>query len=464
MWTVSKISKASDIVLGIFTGLLAAVCLVYSLYVLYDNFYQGQSAFSSWDLVRYKPKLSDDGKYHFNELQKINKDVIGWLTIYDTHIDYPVLQGKDDLEYINKDAFGDISLTGSIYLSASNHSDISDMYNIVYGHHMDNGAMFGDIDKFVDKAFFDSHRSGVYITPEKAYKLNVFACLETNAYESMIYTVNENNQEMLLRLYDYLREHSLTYYETDHEKAAKIIALSTCSSAVTNGRTVVFCDAVETEEAVAPKEEAVPADTERVVRGHGTAKGGWALLNALCVLIALYTLLPLIHTRKKYRQIQYSRKKAKELEEEVKEQETEHSEDENIENKAADNMSPASEENIAPAKASEKAADELTEEEREDIVSDLRRHVRKMVVGLIAEIVLVIAAVVVFLLTEDIFSPMILSDNFTGLMVSLAILGLIIDFVLFRYRGKLPPNKTSEEDEDKKKGSDNDQVDIQDHV
>ena len=64
MWTVSKISKVSDIVLGIFTGLLAAVCLVYSLYVLYDNFYQGQSAFSSWDLVRYKPKLSDDGKYH----------------------------------------------------------------------------------------------------------------------------------------------------------------------------------------------------------------------------------------------------------------------------------------------------------------------------------------------------------------------------------------------------------------
>lgn len=48
----------------------------------------------------------------------INKDVAGWITIDDTHIDYPVVQGKDDMEYINKDVYGEFSLSGSIFYPA----------------------------------------------------------------------------------------------------------------------------------------------------------------------------------------------------------------------------------------------------------------------------------------------------------------------------------------------------------
>lgn len=431
MWTISKISKASDIVLGVFTGLLAAVCLIYSLYVLYDNFYTEQSAFSSWDLVRYKPAPGNEGKFDFDELQKINKDVIGWITIDDTNIDYPVLQGKDDLEYINKDPYGKSSLTGSIYLSSSNHSDLSDMYNIVYGHHMDNGAMFGDIDKFAEKAFFESHRRGIYITPKKAYQLHVFAFLETNAYESRIYTVNEKNKEALDSLYTYLKDHARIYDDIDHTKASKLIALSTCASNVTNGRNVIFCDAVETTEAILPKDTAVPASTDFVVKGHGSPKGGWALLNAVCVLIALYTLLPLIHTGKKYRQIFYSKRKAKELEQTLEAPES-----------VNDSEAVKSSARNSPMDQTE----ELSEEDRKEIASDLRKHVKKMIVGIIAESLLVLTAAVVFILTENIFSPMVISDRFTWVMVLFAILGLIIDFILFRYRGKLPPGEHSKND------------------
>ena len=55
----------------------------------------------------------------------INKDVAGWITIDDTHIDYPVVQGKDDMEYINKDVYGEFSLSGSIFLSCMNKKDFS---------------------------------------------------------------------------------------------------------------------------------------------------------------------------------------------------------------------------------------------------------------------------------------------------------------------------------------------------
>ena len=51
---------------------------------------------------------------------KLNKDVVGWITIFDTHISYPVVQGKDNQEYLNKDVFGKFSFSGSIFLDYRN--------------------------------------------------------------------------------------------------------------------------------------------------------------------------------------------------------------------------------------------------------------------------------------------------------------------------------------------------------
>lgn len=138
-------------------GLLAAVLILYSGYVLWDTLYTGQSAFSSWDLLQYKPNNVGE-EPGFNELQEINPDVCAWLTLGGTNIDYPVLQGQDDLDYVNKDVYGNASLTGAIFLTTLNAPDFSDDYNLIYGHHMENGAMFGDIDRFADQVFLDEHR------------------------------------------------------------------------------------------------------------------------------------------------------------------------------------------------------------------------------------------------------------------------------------------------------------------
>ena len=67
---------------------------------------------------------------------KLNKDVVGWITIFDTHISYPVVQGKDNQEYLNKDVFGKFSFSGSIFLDYRNACDFTDSYSIIYGHHM----------------------------------------------------------------------------------------------------------------------------------------------------------------------------------------------------------------------------------------------------------------------------------------------------------------------------------------
>ena len=62
------------------------------------------------------------------------------------------------MTYINKNVFGEFALTGSIFLSCMNSPDFSDPYNLIYGHHMDNGGMFGDVMEFLDSEYFDEHK------------------------------------------------------------------------------------------------------------------------------------------------------------------------------------------------------------------------------------------------------------------------------------------------------------------
>ena len=101
--------------LSLFTGLLAGALILYSGYVLYDSVYTQNQAFSSsWEVLQYKPEIIDDGAVPLSggdELTAINQDYRAWLTIYDTNIDYPVMQGEDDLYYAGHNIYDESSLT-----------------------------------------------------------------------------------------------------------------------------------------------------------------------------------------------------------------------------------------------------------------------------------------------------------------------------------------------------------------
>ena len=170
-----------------------------------------KSAFLSDDLLSYKPQPGEGANPSLEDLMAINKDVAGWITIDDTHIDYPVVQGKDDMEYINKDVYGEFSLSGSIFLSCMNKKDFSDNYNLVYGHHMANGGMFGDVVSFTEKS------SKVY-NPQNISKTS-------ESFKSFL---------------DYVREAAICYRDSGRQDTGQIIGLSTCSEAVTNGRVILF--------------------------------------------------------------------------------------------------------------------------------------------------------------------------------------------------------------------------------
>lgn len=242
-------ARIGNQILGFFAAILILLLLMYGGYSLYDTYMTYQGARLGSDILRYKPTATEDNSPTFAELRNINKDVEAWLTIDGTHIDYPVLQGEDDMEYVNKDVYGKFSLSGAIFLSAGNKPDFSDSYNLVYGHHMEHGEMFGDVMEFLDQDYFDGHATGTLVTPEKNLHISIYAVVEADAYCPMVYHLDQINGDMDA-FQQYIRENATHYRDIGITGADRVIALSTCVDAQTNGRAIVFGRLEETEQSV----------------------------------------------------------------------------------------------------------------------------------------------------------------------------------------------------------------------
>ncbi len=286
------IIKTIRLLLHFISGFLAAIFLFFGILTLCSDISIGERAFASHDLMKYKPQLDESGKLGFEDLIGLNPDVVAWITIYGTNIDYPVLQGHSDMEYINKDVFGNYAIPGSIFLSVINKKDFSEPYQLIYGHNMENGSMFGDIDKFKDKKFFYSVKNredGVLITKEKVYDINILAILKTDAFDPMIYKANKSSDDMKETL-EYLHEKAI--YSKDTGDAFHIIALSTCDGGASYGRLILICKVVDRILPLYESESEVPKEKIKTF-GHPEIYGQFALLNLWILILSLYMTYPL---------------------------------------------------------------------------------------------------------------------------------------------------------------------------
>lgn len=240
MHTAAKLARAGDRLVSLLAAGLILLMLLYGGYSLWDTAMVFNGAFLSSDLLQFKPAAGDpDSNPTLAELQAINPDVLGWLTIDDTHIDYPVVIGETDMEYVNKDVYGDFALSGSIFMDSDNARDLSDAYTLVYGHHMDNGAMFGDVVEFVNTDYFESHPSGTLYLPDATYTIEIFACVQVDAFDSMIYDPLAQDGDVS-ELLNYVDEIAVQSRYIGVQPTDKVIGLSTCAEAETNGRVVIF--------------------------------------------------------------------------------------------------------------------------------------------------------------------------------------------------------------------------------
>lgn len=233
-------ARVGNRILSIMAGILILLMLSYGVYSLWDTYKIYANSFADEELLKFRP--TDDGEDNptLKYLKKLNPDVKAWIQVPKTNIDYPVVQGQDDMEYINKNVYGEFELSGAIFLSCLNKDDFSDPYNLVYGHNMKNGGMFADVADFTNKEYFETHQKGKLYLTDATRKIRFFACMKVTAADAKIYHPDGYRKENLKDLLDYIQANAVQYRDVNVADENSLIALSTCSEAETNGRVVLI--------------------------------------------------------------------------------------------------------------------------------------------------------------------------------------------------------------------------------
>ena len=169
----------------------------------------------------------------FARLLETNQDTAGWLVIDGTHINYPLVKSADNFDYLDRDFEGNYSAGGTLFMDKGSRS-LEEPYCIIHGHHMAAGAMFGDLDRFLDPDFFEKNRTGMLMTPSCDYDIRVFASGTFDAYDSGIYKAGGDVP------LDYVMGNSVNTRPVF--SASHVLALSTCKDDMTDDRVVVFCE------------------------------------------------------------------------------------------------------------------------------------------------------------------------------------------------------------------------------
>ena len=216
------------IMLFVFILALLIVC-----YGLYDAWYVYRKADDS-SLLKYKPTAAKQTEVIDNP---IAEDMVGWITIDDTNVDYPIMQSDNNTEYLNKDPYGNYSLSGSIFLDSRNAGGFTDAYSILYGHHMEYGKMFGALDDYLGKDYLLKHNRGtLYVgrNGETTYEISIFAAITADVYDGQVLA-----PELYETIPDLIQEKA-DFIDTSIEKSDHILALSTCIEPVSSNRLIVF--------------------------------------------------------------------------------------------------------------------------------------------------------------------------------------------------------------------------------
>ena len=177
-----------------------------------------------------------------------NSDLVGWITIDDTGINYPVMQTKEDSDFYLKHGFDKShSDYGVPYLQWDCDALTSDNL-VIYGHNMKNGTMFSDLERYADESFLSEHRYIRFDTLRDYGTYEIFAVFRTVAYSEDGFRyygfVNFDDAEDFNSFVEKCKKLSLYDAGIIAEYGDKLMTLSTCEYTRTNGRFVVVAKLV----------------------------------------------------------------------------------------------------------------------------------------------------------------------------------------------------------------------------
>lgn len=222
--------------------MLLIVCILifcfsgWKLYGYYRSYKEAKETYTK--ICKETVKTSkDERQIDFDKLKKTNSDIVGWVYAKGTTIDYPVVYGKDNEEYLHKDFNKKKSSSGTIFLDHNCNKEFASENNVIYGHHMKNGTMFADLLKFRESSFLKKHDTIILYTPKRTIYLKVISAYAAKPQNSIPVTfANEKEQQDYIKK---IRNMSEPVIKERKTKGRRIYTFITCSYEKEDNRTYV---------------------------------------------------------------------------------------------------------------------------------------------------------------------------------------------------------------------------------
>ena len=211
---------------------ICLIVLIYSIYNIID-----------WHLANTKTEIiqeeineiidetsKDKNDIDFVSLKKKNKDIVAYLKVPGTKIDYVVVKGKDNSYYLKHNLYKQSSVAGWIFMDYHNILDGNDKNIVIYGHNTYNGTMFGTLRNVVKKNWYenmDNHTFNLVLENE-VVTYQVFSTYSIKVEDYYINTIFKNNNEFD-KFVKTLKKRSVYNYDVEVTGEDSILTLSTCT-------------------------------------------------------------------------------------------------------------------------------------------------------------------------------------------------------------------------------------------
>ncbi len=181
---------------------------------------------------------------NFSELHEVNNEVVAWLIVDGTNVNYPIVQTVDNDYYLNHNIKGETKVSGWTFMDFRNAKEMSDANTIFYGHNLLNKTGFGSLSNiFTDKWFKNSNHKIIVVTENKKYTYEIFSCY---VIEPEVYYLqnNFNTNSEYQKFLDLLVSRSNYEFNVNLTTNDKIITLSTCTED-NKGRKVIHAKLID---------------------------------------------------------------------------------------------------------------------------------------------------------------------------------------------------------------------------
>ena len=183
------------------------------------------------------PKMEALAETDLDALRKVNADVLGWIQIPGSKIDYPILQGEDNEYYLKRTWKGHRNTVGSVFLESRNSPDFTDWNTIIYAHNMDNGTMFAGLHRYKRQEYWQEHPYVYIVTDAGVLRYEVFSSYNAKV-GSKTYGLSFRQRETREEFIAMALEKSQIDTGIVPAVTDQIITLSTCSGGEETRRVV----------------------------------------------------------------------------------------------------------------------------------------------------------------------------------------------------------------------------------